>query len=59
MNCDLANELVHYLATGDVEYAVDSQRKGLLCPDKSGSLKLTTKGISFVQKWAPSYKVVH
>lgn len=49
---------MRFLTTGDTDYAVDAQRKGLLCPDADGALKLTTKGIVFVHKWSPDYKVV-
>lgn len=55
VNCDLASDLVRFLTTGDTEFSVDAQRKGLLCPDKDGTLKLTTKGLAFVHKWSPDY----
>jgi hypothetical protein len=53
VNADLALDVARYFATGDADYAVDAQRKGLLCPDKSAGLKLTTKGVQFMAKWAP------
>lgn len=58
MNLDLASDLVRFLKTGDRDYAIDAQRRGLLCPDaKTDGLKLTTKGTAFVKKWAPSFKL--
>lgn len=53
VNVDLALDVARYLATGDTDYAVDAQRKGLLCPDKTRGLKLTTKGEQFMAKWSP------
>ena len=56
MNSDLAADLVRFFRTGDADYAIDPQRKGFLCPDKAGGLKLTTKGEQFLAKWAPDFK---
>lgn len=55
VNVDLANDLVRFIRTGDRDYAIEAQRKGLLCPD-GAALKLTTKGVAFLSKWAPTFK---